>query len=287
MDDQRNEEEPLIEPKDECSLNEHGDLVDSISLSVPNLKSSLGTRMGKAAKMPVLMLISNSAAASSAASKEHGENSENAAAETVVQMDVHATHSFGTQQKPEAIARVRWPHSMTLLLAVALVFSVGAFAGFLARGDSGNASALEEQKRANDDAAARLKAQDQRLFAREAEAEEQIKEYKRLLEQVEAKRQMDVEDLIDKVDEALKKAEASKRLAEDAETKRQEAQNELEKATSFVTPPLGESYSWPPDPPKVVAPSIPTVESASLRQKQNHPKGARKRRAPSLDAGNN
>lgn len=88
---------------------------------------------------------------------------------------------------------------------------------------SGNADELrkaEEQKKL-DEMAAKLKAEEEELAAREAEARKKIEELKRLSDQAEVKRKEDEDRLLAREAEAQKKVEESKRLADEARAKLQ------------------------------------------------------------------
>jgi hypothetical protein len=305
MNDEAIHGDPIVKSNEFSPNDEHRGVSRPIARRAPNLKSSLGTRMGKAANMPVLVLISDSATECDVGSVELKDNTEAVeSGDNVVNLDhvpaVDARQLYSaptrsdqnlrppTQQSFDFTDGIWWRRPIALLAACVLVFSAGMLAGFLGRGDSGKTAALEIQKREIEGQAARLKAQDQRLLVQEAETQRKSEEFKRLVDEAESKRRMNEEDLIAKIDEALKNSEAYRRLAEEAETKRQDAQNEFDKVVSFVSLPEEGISSWPPDPPKVVAPGgLVDSKIGNPSQKWNYVKAPKKQRAPSIGMDNN
>ncbi|MBS0270424.1 MAG: hypothetical protein JSS54_15820 [Proteobacteria bacterium] len=110
-------------------------------------------------------------------------------------------------------------------------------------GDADELRKAEEQKKL-DEMAAKLKAEEEELAAREAEARKKIEELQRLSDQAEVKHKEDEDRLLAREAEAQKKVEESKRLADEARAK---LQAELEKqATSKPEPSVSTSGTAQP-----------------------------------------
>lgn len=305
MDQEKSGEEPIVDQTAAGELKGPHNADGAVGLSFPSLKSSLGTRMGKAGTPPPSVLASYSSPGFAGSTGEQNEDFETATPIECVESSndepvaraqltdlsaprINEELLLPAAPKIEPVTRLRLPRWTAFAGMLCLMFSAGALAGFVLRGDRDATSARDLQSRIAD-MTEKLNAYDRRLFTDESEAKRKAEELKRLADDAEDKRRMSEDGLNAKLKEALQKVEAFKRLAEDAEIKRQEAQNEFKKVTSFVTLPQDELMSWPPDPPKVVAASIVPVEmrSTSPSQKRNDYRGVRKRRAQGPDEANN
>jgi hypothetical protein len=119
----------------------------------------------------------------------------------------------------------------------------------------------DEQKRL-DELAAKLKAEEEELAAREAEARKKFEELKQLSDQADVKRKSDEDRLLAREAEARKEVEEAKRLAEDARAKLQaELQRQAaQKIESAAPPPASaETTSSSPDKPPRAALNIPAI----------------------------
>jgi hypothetical protein len=285
------------------SLDSDSRPADTMVASAPDLKSSLGRRMGSAAKIPVLTLISNSDSGSDVSTGQQRESSENLAvggnAEDVEKAPISWAKSpdpstqfnakvfVTTERNPDAIPLRRAPSWFAVIVAAGAALSAGILTGYLARDD--NTHALAAQKEVIERATVKITSLEQRISDQEAQAQRRTEEFKLHLEDAEAKRRMDEEDQIARLDDALKKAATFKRLADEAETKLQEAQNEFAKATSFLAPSEGNEIIWPSDPPKAAAASLDPVgqENRSSNQKPNFYRSSKKRPSPQAGEANN
>lgn len=109
-----------------------------------------------------------------------------------------------------------------------------------------------EQKKL-DDLAAKLKAEEQELAAREAEARKKFEELKRLSDEADVKRKSDEDRLLAREAEAQKEVEEAKRLADEAHAK---LQAELQKQAA---PPSPVAASNTPEQPPRAALNIPAI----------------------------
>lgn len=166
----------------------------SVARRVPNLRSTLATRMAAAGGLPP------------------------------------RTTTPGAQTSTfVAISGKRPPIRLSSALAAALggAFIAGTFAGYMVRGHSDAAPEAAAQIRALEDAVTKLKVEKQRLIVRKAAAQKETETFKKIAYETAAKRQADEGRLLAREATAQKKVEELKQLVDELNGKHQADEERL------------------------------------------------------------